>query len=122
MLNKRIVKTVFMPLLVWAWVCLPWLPAVAAGHSTTELLDPAAYPSNGEAQMGPDRIVLAENKPAAEEDNAAGTTQEGQAEEKSATENANPPGKDKGKTKTLKTYVPTEKVKADQAVDFPYDI
>jgi hypothetical protein len=70
--------------------------------------------------MGPDRIVLAENKQAAEENNAAGATQGGQAEEKSATDTAIPAGKDKGKT--LKTYVPTEKVKADQAVDFPYDI
>jgi hypothetical protein len=120
MLNKRIMKTVIMSLLVWG--CLPWLPAVAAGHRTIEPLAPATYLSNAEAQMGPDRIVLAENKQAAEEDNAAGATQAGPTEEKSATDTANPAGKDKAKTKTLKTYVPTEKVKADQAVDFPYDI
>ncbi len=120
MLNKLIIKTVIMSVLVW--VCLPWLPAVAAGHRTVERLNPATYLSNGQARMRPDRIVLAENKQTAEEDNAAGANQESQAAEKSATDNANPPGKDKAKTKTLKTYVPTEKVKADQAVDFPYDI
>lgn len=113
-------KTVMMSLLVW--VCLPWLPALAAGHRTLEPPAPATYLSNAEAQMKPDGIVLAENKQAAEEDNAAGANQAGQAAEKSATDNANPAGKEKAKTKTLKTYVPTEKVKADQAVDFPYDI
>ena len=108
--------------LLGVWFCLQWQPTCLAGHSTTELLDPAACHSNGEASMRPDGVILAENKQAAEKKNPAGAAQNGQAKEKSATNNANPPAKEKNTTKTLKPFEPTEKVKADQAVDFPYDI
>ena len=120
MLNKSIMITVIMSLL--AWVGLLWLPALAAGHRTIESLAPTTYRLKAEARMRPEGIILAESKQAVEEENAAGANQAGQAEEKPATDNTNPAGKDKAKIKTLKTYVPTEKVKADQAVDFPYDI
>jgi hypothetical protein len=114
MLNKSIMITVIMSLL--AWVGLLWLPALAAGHRTIESLAATTYRLKAEARMGPDRIYLAENKQGAEEENTTGANQEGQAAEKPATDNTNPAGKEKAKTKTLQTYVPTEKVKADQII------
>ncbi len=108
--------------LVGVGFCLLWYPTCFAGRSPAELPGPAGFRTDSEGRVQPDEIILAENNQNAEERNPARTAQNGQAEEKPAMDNAKPSSKEKNKTKALKTFEPSEKVKADQAVDFPYDI
>ena len=116
---KRYVLT--LPLL-GVWFCLLWQPTCFAGRSTAELQGSTDFQTNIQGRVQPYEIILAENNQTDEEQNRAGTAQNGQTQEKSATKDAKPTAEEKSKTKPLKTFVPSEKVKADQVVDFPYDI
>ena len=115
-------KYVFTLPLFGVWFCLLWQPICFAGRHTAKLSGPSDFRTDIEGRVEPDEIILAENHQTADEQNEAGTAPKGQAQEQPATKDAKPTAEEKSKTKPLKTFVPSEKVKADQVVDFPYDI
>jgi len=78
--------------------------------------------ANGSARMGPSHsyaMVVAQNetRPTAKENNAA-APENNKAQIETDKKEA-PSGAD---TKPLKDFQPSEKIEAEQAVDFPYDI
>ena len=122
MLNNQIIKKVIIAPLVGIWLCWLWHPAMVTGQSTADLPDPAIYPSNSEVIIRPQPIILAENHETAEQKEKAESDQSASAPENATPDKTDSSAQQKSKTRPLKTFVPSEKVKADQAVDFPYDI
>jgi hypothetical protein len=120
MLNKQLIRKVIILPLVGIWMCWLGHPAIVTGRSSVDLPDPSIYPSNSEVIIRPGRFILADNHQTAEE--KAESNQSAAAQENAKPDKTNPSAQQKSKTKPLKTFVPSEKVKADQAVDFPYDI
>jgi hypothetical protein len=121
--NKRIIiKHAVIPPLVGVWFCLLWQPGCWADHSPAGSLNSAATHFNLSAEMTPDGIILAEEKRAADKKQPTGAAPTGRTEEKSAANNKAPSSQEKNNAGDLKSFEPSEKVKADQAVDFPYDI
>jgi hypothetical protein len=120
--NKQLIKKMITLPLVGIWLCWLWHPATVTGQRTVDLPDPAICPSNIEVIIRPRRIILADSHETAEEKENAESDQSASAQENAPPDKTNSSAQQKSKTKPLKTFVPSEKVKADQAVDFPYDI
>ena len=122
MLNNRTRKKwlITLPLLLWLGVV--WHPRSIVGSYITEFSELPAHRNNMETLTQPHGIRLADNHSTQEQTGKTGTSDNGAAKTKTATDNKNKVKKEDNKTKPLKSFVPTEKVKADQAVDFPYDI
>ena len=125
MLNKQLIrKVIILPLVgIWlCWLCWLWHPTIVTGQSTANLADPVIYRSNSEVIIRPGSLILADNHRAAEEQEKTESDQNASAQDNATPDKTNPSAQQKSKTKPLKTFVPSEKVKADQAVDFPFDI
>ena len=122
MLNNQthIKWLITLPLLLCLGVV--WQPRGAAGRSITEFSKRPTYRNGVEARVQPHGIMLADNHRTEEQTGKTGASDDGAAEKKNATDKKNKAKKEDNKTKPLKSFVPTEKVKADQAVHFPYDI
>ena len=97
-------------------------PRGAAGRSITEFSEQPTYQNGVEARVHPHEIMLADNHRTEEQTGKTDAHDDGAAEKNAATDIKKKVKKEDNKTKPLKSFVPTEKVKADQAVDFPYDI
>lgn len=121
MLNKRTIKKWLSTLVLLGWGVV-WQPLGFAGRSISEFSDSPAYRSGAEALAQPHGFILADNHRAEEETNKTNTSHSGKVEKNVAGNNEKKTEKENMKTKSLKPFEPTEKVKADQAVDFPYDI
>ena len=65
---------------------------------------------------------LSENNRSAEDKNGTESAPGEDPEQTPDTDSESKSSKQKSNTDTVKSFTPTEKVKADQAVDFPYDI
>jgi len=122
MLNKQHFNIVIILPLVGIWLCWLWHPAIVTGRRTAHLPDPAIYPSSSEVTIRPGPIILADSHATAEEREKAESDPGASTQENATQDKTNPAAQQKSKTEPLKTFVPSEKVKADQAVDFPYDI
>ena len=122
MLNNRAHKKwlITLPLLLWLGVIGP--PRGIAGSSITEFSELPTHRNGFETLAQPQGIRLADNHSTQEQTGKTGSSGDGAVDGKTATDNENKTKKEGDKTKPLKSFVPTEKVKADQAVDFPYDI
>ena len=104
------------------WLVVLWQPTGFASRSVTECWGPSSYRSGAEAMAQPNGFILVDNHRTDEQTSKTDTSNSAQAGEKTATNNEKKTKKENNKTKPLKSFEPTEKVKADQAVDFPYDI
>ena len=122
MLNNRTRKKWFITLTLLLWLGVVWQPRSMAGSSITEFSARPAHRNGLDTLSQPNGIRLADNHSTQEQTGKTGSSDHGAAEEKTVTGNKNKTKKEDKKTKPLKSFVPTEKVKADQAVDFPYDI
>jgi cytoskeletal protein RodZ len=126
MLNKKFKKRLtFGPLLFFvAGYCFVWLSTCLAAQNSTELQRPEIFQSRNGADVRQNNFLVAENSRNDEEKKSSDSTPrrepDTQNETKTETETQTPD--QKGKTDPLKSYQPSEKVKADQVVDFPYDI
>jgi hypothetical protein len=122
MLNNRMPKKwlLTMPLLLWLVVL--WQSPGFAGRSIAEFSDPSAFRSGAEAMAQPHGFILSDNHRTDEVTRKKDASDSGAAGDNSAKNNENETKKENNKTKSLKSFEPTEKVKADQAVDFPWDI
>ena len=122
MLNKRIRKKWMSTLPLVVCLGVLWQTPAFAGRSIIDFSNPSFFIYSAEDMAPRHGFILADNH---RTDNQTGKTDtsRGDAEgEKSAVNNEKKTRKKSNKTKSLKTFEPTEKVKADQAVDFPYDI
>ena len=68
------------------------------------------------------RLLIAQNSRNGEEKNATGSTVENNSKQNPEKKTQKQAPTSKSKTAPLTSFEPSEKVKADQAVDFPYDI
>ncbi len=119
--NRTHIKwLIALPLLLYLGVVCQ--PRGAAGRSITEFSEQPTYQNGVEARVHPHEIMLADNHRTEEQTGKTGAYDDGAAEKNAATDIKKKVKKEDNKTKPLKSFVPTEKVKADQAVDFPYDI
>lgn len=124
MLNNRDKKRlIFLRRLLWAGLCFVWLPV---SLSTADGIDAVGAGSvrlqNEAAVLRPHNFMVAENNRNTEDKNGSDSAPGEDPQQKPATDSESKPSKQKNKTDSLKSFEPTEKVKADQAVDFPYDI
>ncbi len=122
MLNNRTRKIWLIALPLSLWLGIVWQPRGIAGISITEFSEPPAHRNGIEAVSQSHGVRLADNHSTQQQAGKAGSSDDGADEEKTATDKKNEAKKEDKKSKPLKSFVPTEKVKADQAVDFPYDI
>ena len=99
------------------FLCFTDLPA------TTTVKDPKdiIIDSNKETFLRA-RLRIAQNSGKSQEKNATDPAGDNDGRQKSEKKTQNQAPGSKSKTDPLKTFEPSEKVKADQAVDFPYDI
>ena len=93
-----------------------------AGSSITEFSARPAHRNGIDTLAQPNGVRLADNHSTQEQSGKTGSSDNGPAEEQTVPGNKNKTKKEDNTTKPLKSFVPSEKVKADQAVDFPYDI
>ena len=101
---------------------LLWQAPGFAGCGVIDFSSPSLFICGAETMAPPNRFILADNH-GTDEQTGKTDASHGDAEGDKATENNKKKTKqENNKTKSLKTFEPTEKVKADQAVDFPYDI
>jgi len=124
MLNNQDKKRfIFLRRLLWAGLCFVWLPA---SISTADSIDAVGAGSvllqNEAAVLRPHNFIVAENNRNNEDNNGPDSAPGEDPEQKPAAESESKLSKPKNKTESVKSFEPTEKVKADQAVDFPYDI
>ncbi len=117
-MNKKWLS--ILPLLLGMGIV--WPPTGFADRCMAEFSDSPAYRKGIEVLVLPQGILLADSHRTEEQTGKTTTSDHGAAEKKTATDNKNKAKKEDSKTKPLKSFEPTEKVKADQAVDFPYDI
>ena len=68
------------------------------------------------------RLLIAQNSGKSQEKNATGSAADNDRKQKTEKKTQNQAPASKSKTDPLTVFEPSEKVKADQAVDFPYDI
>ncbi len=122
MLNNRTPKKWFIALTVLLWLGVVGQPRSMAGSSITEFSARPAHRNGIDTLSQPNGVRLADNHSTKEQSGKTGSSDNGTAEEKTVPANKNKTKKEDNTTKPLKSFVPTEKVKADQAVDFPYDI
>ena len=122
MLNNRTRNKwlITLPLLLWLGVV--WHPRSIAGSSITDFSELPAHRNGIETVAQPHGIRLADNHSTQEQTGKTGSSDSGAAEEETVSGDQSKTKKEDNKAKPLKSFVPTEKVKADQAVDFPYDI
>ena len=99
-----------------------WQPPGFAGRAISDFWSPSAYGSKAEAGAPLHGFILADNHSTDEETNRTGTPPGDGAGEKNAADNEKETKKENNNTKPLQPFKPSEEVKADQAVDFPYDI
>ena len=121
--NKDKKRIIFLRRLFLVWLCFVWLPL---SLSTADSIDPVRAESvlfqNEATVVRPHNFMVAENNRKAEDKNGSDAAPGQDPEQKPETNGERKPSKQKNKTDSLKSFEPTEKVKADQAVDFPYDI
>ena len=105
---------------IFPWVfflCLTAFPAITTVKAEKEII----IKSKKEAfQRG--RLLIAQNSRDGEENNATGSTVENDSKQNPEKKTQKQAPTSKSKTAPLTTFEPSEKVKADQTVDFPYDI
>ena len=122
MLNSRTRKKWLIALSLLLWLEVVWQPPSIAGSSITDFSESPAQRNGIETLAQPQGIRLADHHNAQEQTGKTGSSDKASSEEQTAPGNKNETKQEDNKTKPLKSFVPTEKVKADQAVDFPYDI
>ena len=93
-----------------------------ADNTRPEFSSPSTFRFDADVMAQPRAMILADNHGAGEQTDKTGISSDDKTQQKTATNNEKKTLKDKNETKGLKSFEPTEKVKADQAVDFPYDI
>lgn len=103
--------------------CIMWLPP---GTSSADRIDPdhaeSAPVQNNATVVRQYKFMVAENNRSAEDQDGTESASGEDPEQKPATDSESRPAKQKSNTDSVKSFEPTEKVKAEQAVDFPYDI
>ena len=105
-------------MLVWTYTAC--LLAILAAQSRAEASESELSLINTTANTGQYNFIIAQNDRNGEIENESDPIQS--EESGQATESEKQPGKQKREADPLESFEPTEKVKADQAVDFPYDI
>jgi len=109
--------------LLWVLLCLMWLPP---SISSADRINPDHAESvpvqNKPKAVRQSKFMVAENNRSAEAEDGTESASGEDPEQKPATNSESKPVKQKSNTDSVKSFEPTEKVKADQAVDFPYDI
>jgi hypothetical protein len=109
-------------LILFAWVCFFYLGLTGPAAIPTKAAEIHTIPESSEKLFEKARLLIAADSSDGKEANDTGKTTENQSTPKTekGTHKEKPSSKDN--TDPLTTFEPTEKVKADQAVDFPYDI
>jgi hypothetical protein len=96
------------------------LPAILSGQSTTDYHDSESFLNKITAKTGHYYFIVAQNDHNGEIKKGADLTTDEEAGQ--ARESKKQSSGIKKDTDPIESFEPTEKVKADQAVDFPYDI
>jgi hypothetical protein len=96
-------------ILIFGWIVFLWLP----GH-------PAAFSDRIIAEHH--QLFLAERDGKPQEQGVSSSSQERESKQKDKLNSKPETSAPKQKEVPLTPFEPSEKVKADQAVDFPYDI
>tara|TARA_Y100000031_G_scaffold102725_1_gene112596 strand:+ start:92 stop:433 length:342 start_codon:yes stop_codon:yes gene_type:complete len=103
-----------MVCLFFSWMA--FIPAIKSADSREK------RNSHGKGVVERKISHLAENNGNPEDENTTGSTEKNGSEQKTEPKKKSTSPKSREKTAPRKPFVPSEKVKADQAVDFPYDI
>ena len=121
MLSKMAKKNYsFTRFLVLVWICFLCLPANLAAQNTADPHESEFSPIKITANTRQNNFIVAQNNRNGEIENGSDSTPGEESGQECETEKQ--PSKQKSQTDSMKSFEPTEKVKADQAVDFPYDI
>ena len=121
MLSKMVKKNYrFIRFLVLVWIYFLCLPASLAGQNTADPYDLEFSWNNIAANTGQYNFIIAQNNRNGEIENGSDPKQG--EESGQAGESEKQPRKQKREADPIESFEPTEKVEADQAVDFPYDI
>ena len=110
----------YVCLLMLAWFCLVSLSSDLAAHKTVRPLVSELLSNETTADAGQQGFIVAqnnrngevENEPAPKQGEKSVRTGEGEKQSGAQSRQAD----------AVESFEPTEKVEADQAVDFPYDI
>jgi hypothetical protein len=109
-------------LLIFLWIVFLWLPGyLTPGEISGQSEPPATFrPAGNTAEHR--RLLLAENDEKAKKQELSDPTQNQEPEQKSNLKTGPETSVPKKEEAPLTPFVPSEEIKADQAVDFPYDI
>ena len=121
MLSKKVKKHyIFTQFIALVWICFPYLPANLAAQNTADPHESLFLLNKIAANTGQYNFIVAQDNRNGEIENESDSTQG--EESGQASEGEKQPRKQKREADPIESFEPTEKVKADQAVDFPYDI
>jgi hypothetical protein len=104
------------------WIFFFWVAVSPAMKSTDSQENVEEIISQDKGVVEHKIFFLVENDSDPEEEKAAGSTESEESNQKTKPKKGNAASKSRKKTAPLNPFVPSEKVKAGQAVDFPYDI
>jgi hypothetical protein len=117
MTSKNYIITQFLALV---WICFLCLPTTLAAQSSADAYESEFSLINKTANTRQYHFIVAQNDRDGEIENGSDPKQG--EESGQASEGQKQPRKQKREADPIESFEPTEKVKADQAVDFPYDI
>ena len=109
-------------LILFAGVCFFYLGLTAPAAISTDTAKTHTNAEPGQQTFQQTRLLIAQDRSDAQEAGDPGLNPENRSKpnaDKKTKQEALP---SKAKTDPLPSYEPSEKIKADQAVDFPYDI
>lgn len=114
----RLKQTIF----IGVWLFFLGLSAWLATGKTNVQAGPESVAHSSPLDLQPPTLLFAENSTNAKQQEQSGSTRDQESKPKSETETAKEASPSQDKEAPRRPFVPSEKVKADQAVDFPYDI
>lgn len=119
--NKMVKKQyILTPFLAVVWICFLYLPANSAVQNTADSHESLFLLNKIAADTGQHNFIIAQDNRNGEIENESDSTQGEKSGQ--AGKSDKQPSKPENETDSTQSFEPTEKVKADQAVDFPYDI
>lgn len=108
--------------IIFAWICFFFLGLTTAAAISTNAAETHTTAESAAQTFQQARVLIAQDNSDGQEAKDPGLNTENRSKpnaEKKTKQDAPP---SRAKTDPLPSYEPSEKVKADQAVDFPYDI
>jgi hypothetical protein len=117
MTSKNYIITQFLALV---WIYFLCLPAILGAQNTADHYESEFSLISITANSGQNNFIVAQNNRNGEIEKGSDSTPD--EESGQASESEKQPRKQKREPDPIESFEPTEKVKADQAVDFPYDI